>query len=112
MLNFDASNFFDGLTNSFNDILKNGPKILHSENDKRDCEFIDIIISENKGLSKETKICEIFSSLLKGKKAIGYISQINKIFSRFEKTYPISIWNDISIKMKFHWLFRRIQKDY
>ena len=48
MLNFDASNFFDGLTNSFNEILKNGPKILHSENDKRDCEFFDIIISEKK----------------------------------------------------------------
>ena len=87
MLNFDTLNFFDGLTNGFNAILKNGPKILHSENDKRDCEFIDIIISENKGLSKETKDCEIFSSLLKGKKAIGYISQKNKIFSLFEKTY-------------------------
>ena len=77
MLNFDTLNFFDGLTNGFNDILKNGPKILHSENDIRDCQFIDIIIS--------IKI----SSLLKGKKAIGYISQINKIFSRFEKTYPL-----------------------
>ena len=48
MLNFDASNFFDGLTNGFNAILKNGPKILHSENDKRDCEFIDIIFGEKK----------------------------------------------------------------
>ena len=77
MLNFDALNFFDGITNDFNDILKNGPKILYSENDKRDCEFVNIIIS--------IKI----SSLLKGKKAIGYISQINKIFSRFEKTYSL-----------------------
>ena len=48
MLNFDESNFFDGITNGFNDILKNDPKILHSENDKRDCEFFDIIISEKK----------------------------------------------------------------
>ena len=77
MLNFDVLNLVDGLTNGFNDILKNGPKILHSENDIRDCEFIDIIIS--------IKI----SSLLKGKKAIGYISQINKIFSRFEKTFRL-----------------------
>jgi len=77
MLNFDALNFFYGLTNGFNDILKNGPKILHSKIDKRDCQFIDNIIS--------IKIL----SLLKGKKAKGYISQINKIFSRFEKTYPL-----------------------
>ena len=48
MLNFDALNFFDGVTNDFNDILKNGHKILKSENDKRNYEFVDIIISEKK----------------------------------------------------------------
>ena len=63
--------------------------------------LILLSVKKNKGLSKEKKICEIFSSLLKGKKAIGYISQINKIFNRFEKTYLLWIWYDISIKMNF-----------
>ena len=69
--------FFGGVTNGFNDILKNVSKTSDSENDKKDCQFFDDITDGKKsiyGLSKATKDSEIVASFLNGLKAMVYIS--------------------------------------
>ena len=69
--------FFGGVTNSFNDILKNASKTSDSENDKKDCQFFDDITDGKKsikGLFKETKDAEIVASFLNGLKTMIYIS--------------------------------------
>ena len=42
--------FFGGVTNGFNNILKNASKISESENDKKDFQFFDDITDEKKSI--------------------------------------------------------------
>ncbi len=52
---------FGGVTNGFNDNLKNASKISDSENEKKDRKFFDDTDEKKsiKGLSKKTKDSEI-----------------------------------------------------